>query len=107
VHGKVVVRFFSAHGKGHHTPSHPGAVSCFFLPCAMKKRTTKIIYHALSEATHGKGVYRAKCYCVPFAVRPDEKRTAKGLPCFYGICRALVAHDKAVVSRSDHIMVKT
>jgi hypothetical protein len=24
---------------------------------------------------------RAKCYRAPFAVRPDKKRTAKGLPC--------------------------
>jgi hypothetical protein len=42
----------SAHGKGRHTQSHPGAVSCFFLPCAVKKRTAKIIYPALSDATH-------------------------------------------------------
>jgi hypothetical protein len=31
-----------------------------------------------------KGLYRAKCYCVPFVVRPDEKRTAKSLPCVLG-----------------------
>jgi hypothetical protein len=31
-----------------------------------------------------KGLYRAKCYRVPFAVRLDEKRTAKSLPCVFG-----------------------
>jgi hypothetical protein len=31
-----------------------------------------------------KGLYRAKCYCVPFVVRPDEKCTAKRLPCVLG-----------------------
>jgi hypothetical protein len=31
-----------------------------------------------------KGLYRAKCYRAPFAVRPDEKRTAKSLPCARG-----------------------
>jgi hypothetical protein len=30
-----------------------------------------------------KGLRRAKCYRAPFAVRPDEKRTAKGLPCVF------------------------
>jgi hypothetical protein len=31
-----------------------------------------------------KGLYRAKCYRAPFAVRPDKKRTAKSLPCVFG-----------------------
>jgi hypothetical protein len=48
------VRFFPMHGKGRHTPSNPGAVSCFFLPCAVEKRTAKIICRALSDAAHGK-----------------------------------------------------
>jgi hypothetical protein len=30
------------------------------------------------------GVYRANCYRVLFAVRPDEKRTVKTLPCVFG-----------------------
>jgi hypothetical protein len=32
-HGRdpiFAVRFFLAHGKGRHTPFHPGVVSCFF-----------------------------------------------------------------------------
>jgi hypothetical protein len=32
-----------------------------------------------------KGLDRAKCYRVPFAVRPDEKRTAKSLLCVLGL----------------------
>jgi hypothetical protein len=31
-----------------------------------------------------KTLYRAKCYRAPFAVCPDEKRTAKCLPCVFG-----------------------
>jgi hypothetical protein len=31
-----------------------------------------------------KGLYRAKCYHVPFVVCPDEKRTTKSLPCVLG-----------------------
>jgi hypothetical protein len=31
-----------------------------------------------------KGLYHAKCYRAPFAVRPDGKRTAKTLPCVFG-----------------------
>jgi hypothetical protein len=50
----------STHCKGRHTSSHPGAVSCFFLPCAARKRTAKIIYHALSGAAHGKGALPCK-----------------------------------------------
>jgi hypothetical protein len=76
--------FLLAHGKGRNVPFSPGAVRCFFLPCVVKKRTTKILYRALSDAAHAKGLYHAKCYRVPFAVRLDEKRTAKSLPCFFG-----------------------
>jgi hypothetical protein len=57
------------------------------LPCVMKKRTAKIIYRALSDAAHDK-----------------DALPCKMLPCalcrvFLGLCRALVAHGKAAVSR--------
>jgi hypothetical protein len=46
------------------------------------------------------GVYRANYYCVLFTVRLDEKRTAKALPCVFGLCRAPVAYGKPPVSGS-------
>jgi hypothetical protein len=65
-----------------------------FLPCAVKKLTTKIIYRVLSDAAHGKGalpckmlpcalcrVPRRETHGKEFAVRPDEKRMAKSLSC--------------------------
>jgi hypothetical protein len=76
-HGKdpiFAVRFFLAHGKGRHTTFHPGAVRCFFLPCAVKKRTAKIIYRALSDAAHGKGAL--PCKMLPCALcRGPTKNT--------------------------------
>jgi hypothetical protein len=62
----------TAHGKGSHTPSHPGAVSCFFLPCASPWRMAKIIHRALSATTHDNRTYRAKFNSVSFAVRPTK-----------------------------------
>jgi hypothetical protein len=66
--------FYLAHGKGRRTPLHPGAVSCFCLPCAVKKRTTKIIYRALSDATHNKGAL--PCKMLPCALcRVPRRKT--------------------------------
>jgi hypothetical protein len=48
------VFFSQAHGEGCHTSFGSGAISCFFLPCVMKKRMAKIIYRALSDVAHGK-----------------------------------------------------
>jgi hypothetical protein len=71
-----------AHGKGCHTPFGAGAVSCFLLPCVVKKRTTKIVYRALSDLAHGKGVLPCKM-----------------LPC--ALCRAprRKTHDKEIAVR--------
>jgi hypothetical protein len=81
-HGKepiFAVRFFLAHGKGHHTPSHPGAVSCFFFFAVRReKRTAKIIYRALSEATHGKGALPCKMLPCALCRAPRRKMHGKG-----------------------------
>jgi hypothetical protein len=78
-HGKE--RFFPMHGKGRHTPSHPGAVSCFFCRAPWKNARQRLFAVRCQTRRTAKGLYRAKCYHAPFAVRPDEKRTAKSLPC--------------------------
>jgi hypothetical protein len=81
-HGKE--RFFPMHGKGRHTPSHPGAVSCFFCRAPWKNARQRLFAMRCQTRRTAKGLYRAKCYHAPFAVRPDEKRTAKSLPCVFG-----------------------
>jgi hypothetical protein len=63
-----------AHGKGCPTPFGAGAVSCFWLPCVVKKRTTKIVYHALSDVAHGKGA--SPCKMLPYALcRAPRQKT--------------------------------
>jgi hypothetical protein len=76
--------FLLAHGKGRNVPFSPGAVSCFFLPCVVKNARQRFFTVRCQTRRTAKGLYHAKCYCVPFAVRLDEKRTAKSLPCFFG-----------------------
>jgi hypothetical protein len=79
-HGKYApfaVRFFKAHGKGCYTPSHPGAVSCFFLPCAVKKRTAKTIYRALLDAAHDKGALPCKMLPCALCRAPRQKTHGK------------------------------
>jgi hypothetical protein len=74
------VRFFPVHGKERHTPSHPGAVSC----APWKNARQRLFAVRCQTLRTAKGLYRAKCYRVPFVVRPDEKRTAK--PLFPVVC---------------------
>jgi hypothetical protein len=65
-----------AHGKGCHTPFVSGAVCCFFLPCVVKKCTTKIIYRALSDVAHGKGAL--PCKMLPCALCRAPRRKTHG-----------------------------
>jgi hypothetical protein len=67
-----------AHGKGCSTPFGAGAVSCFCLPCVVKKRTANIVYRALSGAAHGKGA--SPCKTLPCAIcrAPRQKTHDKG-----------------------------
>jgi hypothetical protein len=58
------------------TPFHSGAVSWFFLPCIVKKRTAKIIYRALSDAARGKGVL--PCKMLPCALCRALRRKTHG-----------------------------
>jgi hypothetical protein len=72
----------------------PVPLVAFVCRASRKKHTAKIVYRALSDAAHGKGASpckmlpcalcrapRQKTHGKGFAVRPDKKRTAKGLPC--------------------------
>jgi hypothetical protein len=88
-HGKVTktnsrnsafaVRFFSqAHDKEGYTPFGSGAVSCFCLPCVVKKRTTKIIYRALSDVAHGKDALPCKMLPCALCRAPRRKTHGKG-----------------------------
>jgi hypothetical protein len=95
------VRFFLVHGKGRHTPSHPGAVSCFFCRAPWKNARQRLFVVRCQTWRTAKGLYRAKCYCVPFVVRPDENARQRVCRAFLGLCSAPVAHGKAAVSRSD------
>jgi hypothetical protein len=69
--------FLPAHGKGRHTLSHPVAVSCFFFPCAVKNARQRLFTVRCQTRRTAKGLYRAKCYCVPFAVCPRQKTHGK------------------------------
>jgi hypothetical protein len=61
-----------AHGKGCPTPFGAGAVSCFCLPCVVKKHTAKIVYRALSDAAHGKGA--SPCKMLPCAPTKNARQ---------------------------------
>jgi hypothetical protein len=63
-----------AHGKGCPTPFGADAVSCFFLPCVVKKRTAKIVYRALSDVAHDK--VALLCKMLPCALcRAPRRKT--------------------------------
>jgi hypothetical protein len=68
------------------------------LPCVVKKRTSKIVYRALSRAAHGKGA--SPCKMLPCA--PTKNARQRVCRAFLGLCRALGAHGKAPVSRSGN-----
>jgi hypothetical protein len=44
-----------------------------FLPCAVKKRTTKIIYRALSDTAHDKGAFPCKMLLYALYYAPRRK----------------------------------
>jgi hypothetical protein len=70
--------FFSqAHGKEGHTPFGSGAVGCFCLPCVVKKRTSKIIYRALSDVAHGKDTLPCKMLSCALCRAPRRKTHGK------------------------------
>jgi hypothetical protein len=65
------------------------APSVAFICRASRKNARQRIFTVRCQTWRtAKTLYRAKCYCAPFAVRPDEKRTAKGLPCVFGPLRS-------------------
>jgi hypothetical protein len=74
----------STHCKGRHTSSHPGAVSCFFCRVPRENARQRLFIMRCQARHTAKGLYRAKCYRVPFVMRPDEKRTTKSLSCILG-----------------------
>jgi hypothetical protein len=97
----IAVRFFLlAHGKGRNVPFSPGAVSCFFLPCVMKKRTAKILYRVLSDAAHGKGILPCKMLPCALCRAPRRKTHGKEFAVRFWTFRAPAAHGKPTVSRS-------
>jgi hypothetical protein len=97
--------FLLAHGKGRNVPFSPGAVSCFFLPCVVKNARQRFFTVRCQTRRTAKGLYHAKCYRVPFAVRLDEKRTTKSLPCFFWTF-AVRPRRKPTVSRSGYYTVE-
>jgi hypothetical protein len=64
-----------------------------FLPCVVKKARQRLSTVRCQTWRTTKGLYCVKCYHAPFAVRPDEKGTAKRLPCVLW-----PLHGKAAVS---------
>jgi hypothetical protein len=70
--------FFShAHGKESHTPFGSGAVSCFCVPCVVKKRTTNIVYRALSYVAHDKDALPCKMLPCALCRAPRRKKHDK------------------------------
>jgi hypothetical protein len=49
----------------------------FFLPCVVKKRTTKIVYRALSGVAHGKGALPCKMLPCALCRAPRQKTHGK------------------------------
>jgi hypothetical protein len=62
----------------------PAPSVVFFCRAPWKNTQQRLFAVRCQMRRTAKGLYRAKCYRAPFAVRPDEKRTAKSLPCARG-----------------------
>jgi hypothetical protein len=93
------VRFSRCTAKGVKRRLIPAPSVAFFCR-APRKNARQILFAVRCQMRRtAKGLYRAKCYRAPFAVRPDEKRTAI-CRAFLGLCPAPMAHGKAAVSRS-------
>jgi hypothetical protein len=61
------------------------ALSVAFFCRVPRENAQQRLFIMRCQARHkAKGLYRAKCYRVPFVMRPDEKRTTKSLSCILG-----------------------
>jgi hypothetical protein len=62
----------------------PSRAVCYFcLPCTAYDARLSLFTVRDRRRRTTKGIYRAKSYRVPFAVRLHKKRTAKPLPCVF------------------------